>query len=1152
MKKDFTHLHLHTQYSLLDGATPIPALIAKAADRGMDAVAITDHGNMFGAKLFYDTAKRKNIKPIIGCEVYVARRGRLEKSDSQKDRGGYHLVLLAKNKTGYNNLVKLVSLGWIEGYYYNPRVDKELLKKYHEGLIASTACLAGEVPRTISNNTLEKAEEVINEYREIFGEDLYLELMDLGIADQVKVNEGLIELSKKTGVKLIATNDVHFLNKEDAKAHDILVCLNTGKDYDDPKRMRYTGNEYMKSSDEMWELFKHVPEALTNTREIADKVEIYDLDRDVLLPAFKLPEGFDNQDDYLRHLTFEGAKERYGELSGEVGERIVGELEIIKNMGFAGYFLIVQDLIDAARDMDVSVGPGRGSAAGSAVAYSIGITDIDPIKYKLLFERFLNPERVTMPDIDIDFDEDGREDVMKWVVGKYGINRVAQIITFGTMAAKMAIRDVARVLQLPLNEADKLAKLIPDGPKVTLEKAYNEVSELKDIRESADEKIVRTLEFAETLEGSVRQSGIHACGVIIGPDDLIEHIPLSVSKDSELMVTQYDGKHIENVGMLKMDFLGLKTLSIIKDAVENIKLSSDIEIDSRNLPLEDPKTFELYQKGETVGTFQFESEGMRMHLKDLKPTNIEDLIAMNALYRPGPMEFIPLFIKRKHGIEKVEYPHPMLEGILKDTYGIMVYQEQIMQTAQIMGGFSLGSADLLRRAMGKKNMDIMEQQKAVFVEGAEKNQVDRKKAEEVFDTMTEFAKYGFNRSHSAAYSVVAFQTAYLKANYPAEYMAAVLSRNLSNIKKITVFMDECKRMGLNVLGPDVNESFKKFTVNKKGDIRFGMAAVKNVGENAVTDIIREREKNGSYTDIYNFVERVNLHSVNKKNIENLAFAGGFDSFKDIQRPQFFRETGKEETFIESLIRYGNKFQSESDTSQQSLFGENVDVAIVKPAMPECPGWSKIEYLKKEKELIGIYISAHPLDNYKLEIKNYCTPLSELYELKKFTGKEVKLAGIVSKVEHRTTKTGNPFGSITIEDFTDSYKFMFFSKDYISFKSYFTEGYSLFIKAKTQERYKNPGELELKVSAIEMLEDVKDKMINSVALKIKINELTENLIGDITTIAEKSKGNTELKFLIYDPASKIWIQMFSRSHRITISDDLIEFLDRNQNIEYKIF
>ena len=883
---EFTHLHVHTQYSILDGAANIDKLIAKAKGSGMKALAITDHGNMFGALKFFIAAKQAGIKPIIGCEAYVARTSRLEHK-TKKDRSGHHLILLAKNKTGYSNLSRLTSLGYLEGFYYKPRIDKEILEKYSEGLICSTACLGGEVPAALMNGNEDAAEEAIGWFKRVFGEDFYLELQDHGRPEQAAVNEAMIRLAEKHRIKLIATNDVHYIEKEDFEAHKILISLNTGKELENEEGLSYTGEEYLKTPEEMAALFGDVPEALENTGEITAKIEDYDIFRSVILPHFPLPEGFDSEDDYLRHLSFAGAEKLYGEITPGIRERLDFELEVIKNMGFPGYFLIVQDFINKAREMGVTVGPGRGSAAGSAVAYCTGITNIDPIRYNLLFERFLNPERVTMPDIDVDFDDEGRDRVLKYVVEKYGENRVAQIITFGTMAARMAIRDVGRVLKLPLPDTDRLAKLVPEKPGISLRKAFRDVNELADIKSNGPELEKKTLIFAETLEGSARHTGTHACGVIIGSDDLINHVPLSTARDSILPVTQYEGKLVESVGMLKMDFLGLKTLSIIRTALENIRKRHDVEIDIDNLPLDDQKTFELYQRGDTVGTFQFESEGMRSYLKELKPTNIEDLIAMNALYRPGPMEFIPTYIARKHGREKTIYPHPLLEEILKPTFGIMVYQEQIMQTARIMGGFTLGKADLLRRAMGKKKKEIMEQQRALFVEGAGKKGIDKKKAGEIFTIMMEFANYGFNRSHSAAYSMIAYQTAYLKAHYPAEYMAAVLTHNLHDIKKITSFTEESKRRGIPVLGPDINESDLNFTVNARSEIRFGLAAVKNVGESAVKNIISEREANGPFRSIFDFAQRVNLRMVNKRSFEALAMSGAFDGFENTHRAQYF-------------------------------------------------------------------------------------------------------------------------------------------------------------------------------------------------------------------------------------------------------------------------
>ncbi len=1148
---DFVHLHLHTQYSILDGATRIPDLVAKAKELNMPALAITDHGNMYGVKKFYDETKANGLKPIIGCEVYVAPNSRFDKSDKE-DRNRFHLILLAKNKAGYHNLVKLVSLAFIEGFYYKPRVDWELIEKYNDGLIACSSCLGGELPKAALISGEEQAEEVLLKYKSVFGQDYYVELQNHGYDEQKTVNEILIRLAKKHEVKLIATNDVHYLNQEDALAQDVLLCLSTGKDFSDTSRMKFTGQEYFKTAEEMHLLFPDNPEAISNTLEIVSKIEDYELNREVLLPAFHVPEPFQNQDEYLRHLSFEGAKRRYDELTEQITERLNFELKVVSDMGFAGYFLIVQDFIAAARKMGVSVGPGRGSAAGSAIAYCVGITDIDPIKYKLLFERFLNPERISMPDVDIDFDEDGRDEVMKWVVEKYGKDRVAQIITFGTMAAKSAIRDVGRVLELPLDEVNKIAKMVPEGPKVTLKSAYADVKELKNAKKEGPDKVVKTLTMAETLEGSVRHTGVHACGVIIGPEDLIEHIPLSTSKETDLFLTQYDGKHIEKVGMLKMDFLGLKTLSIIKEAIDNVRLSRGISVDIDAISYEDPKTFQLYQKGETIGTFQFESPGMRGYLKELKPTSIEDLIAMNALYRPGPMDYIPQFIKRKQGREKVIYPHEWLEEILADTYGIMVYQEQIMQAAQIVGGFSLGSADILRRAMGKKNMAEMEKQKVEFIQGAGEKGVDEVKATEIFGIMQEFAKYGFNRSHSAAYSVVAFQTGYLKANYPAEYMAAVLSRNFSDIKKIKIYMDECKRMGLRVLGPEVNESFLRFTVNKEGNIRFGLAAVKGVGEGAVEEIIRERQENGPFADIYDFMERINLKSVNKKVLESLALSGALDHLSDIARYQYVYEDDKGQSFLEQLVRYGVRMQEEKGGAQQSLFGETGVVTVTQPIAPDCPEWPSLQILNQEKELVGIYISAHPLDDYRLEIEHFCNAnLADLSDLESLKGKELRLAGIVTQAQHLTTKNNKPYGKLEIEDFTDQHNLMFFSRDYMNFRNYMQPGFSIFLSGKVGPRPFNEDELELKVRDIKLLSEIRENMITAIALRVSISDLNEELFTSLEKVLHKNKGNTQVKFLIFDPIDKVYVQMFSRSFRVDLSAELIDFIKSRSEIEFKI-
>src|SRR6056297_139953 len=1053
--KPYTHLHVHTQYSILDGASDVAQLIKKAKNDGMPAVSITDHGNMFGVKHFFNEAKKQAIKPIIGCEIYVADGSRKEKK-GKEDRSGYHLILLEKNLTGYKNLTKLVSLAWIEGFYYTPRIDWEILQKYNEGIIASSACLGGEVPQAIMTKGPEAGEKMALQYKALFGDDFYLELQrhpsgdpkkDKDIyEDQVTVNKALVNIAHKHNIKLIATNDVHFINAEDAEAHDRLICLNTGKDLDDPSRMSYTRQEYFKTQEEMNQLFGDIPEALENTNEIVAKIEDFDLDCDPIMPEFKLPEGFDNEDEYLRHITYEGAKERYEEITDEIHERIDFELSVIQNMGFPGYFLIVQDFLNAAREMDVSVGPGRGSAAGSVVAYCNRITDIDPIKYNLLFERFLNPDRISMPDIDIDFDEDGREKVLDWVVDKYGYNKVAHIITFGTMAAKMAIRDVARVEKLPLTDADRLAKLVPERPGTTLKKAFEEVPELKNAQKSDNKLIAKTLKFAKTLEGSVRHSGLHACGIIIGRNDLVEHIPVCTSKDSKLLVTQFDGNHVESVGMLKMDFLGLKTLSIIKDAVENVKESHNIDIDISSIPLDDETTLELYSRGETTALFQFESPGMKKHLKALKPNRFDDLIAMNALYRPGPMDYIPSFIARKHGKEPINYDLPEMEEFLRDTYGITVYQEQVMLLSQKLAGFSKGQADSLRKAMGKKKKDLMEQLKEKFTAGCKQNGFDIKIVNKIWNDWESFAQYAFNKSHSTCYAYVSYQTAYLKAHHPGEYMAAVLSRNFTDIKKITIFMDECRRMGIRVLGPDVNESKLKFNVNDEGNIRFGLSAIKGVGESAAEKIITERENRGHYRDIYDFIERVDLHSVNKKSIESLAMAGAFDNLGNINRSQYFAENGKEITFIETLVRYGSKYQNDKNTQQQSLFGDSSAVEISKPQIPEASEWDKLVKLNKEKDLVGIYISAHPLDDFKIEMEHFVrTELKDLNsDFNSFKNKELIVGGIVTSVKHAVSKNNKHYGRFTLQDYTDSYEFFLFGKDYQEFRKFLYQDYALLV------------------------------------------------------------------------------------------------------------
>jgi DNA polymerase-3 subunit alpha len=1145
---EFTHLHVHTQFSILDGAAKIKTLVKHAKDIGMDSLAITDHGNMYGVLHFVKAAKEANIKPIIGCETYVASGSRFDKNNR-----GFHLILLAKNLVGYHNLSILSTLGFKEGYYYNARIDKELLRKYHEGLIASSACLGGEIPKAIMQHGMQKAEEVLQEYLDIFGDDFYLELMRHGIAEQETVNKALLELAAKYNVKVIATNDVHFVKADNYEAHQILICLNTDTKLDEVDGLAYTGNEYLKSASDMTELFKDIPEAILNTREIVNKIEEYSLEHPILLPTFPLPDGFTDENEYLRHLTYKGAKTRYPDLTDDITDRLDFELSVIRKMGFPGYFLVVQDFINAARQMGVTVGPGRGSAAGSAVAFCTGITNIDPIKYKLLFERFLNPERVSMPDIDVDFDDEGRERVLNYVIEKYGEDHVAQIVTFGTMAAKSAIRDVARVLKLPLPEADKLAKLVPEKAGTSLEDAFKEVPELQEARTKGHELVRKTLTFAEILEGSSRHTGTHACGVIIGPDDLKKHIPLAIQKDSKLMVTQYDGKLVESVGMLKMDFLGLKTLTIIREALSNVKKKNGQNINIDDIPLDDMPTYELYQKGETIGTFQFESEGMRQYLRELKPTTLEDLFAMNALYRPGPMQYIPLYINRKHGREPVEYPHEMLQEILESTQGIMVYQEQIMQAAQIMGGFTLGRADILRRAMGKKNKEEMEKQKADFIEGALLKGVTKVNATEVFETMEKFADYGFNRSHSAAYSVVAYQTGYLKANYPAEYMAAVLTHNLGEIKKLTFFIDECQRLGIAVLGPDINESDLNFFVNKKGEIRFGMAAIKGVGENAVKHIIEEREANGPYASLMDFLTRVNLRTVNRKCLEALACAGALDCFENTHRAQYFyQERPEDSTFLERIIKHANIFQDKKNNSQVSLFGDVEEYRLPDIEMPACPIWSNIERLRREKEVTGFYISGHPLNEYKTEIDNFVTiAIGEFKDdLKPFKDKEFYFAGMISNAKHKTTANNKPFGSFTIEDLNDSTNLAVFSEDYLKNKHLMVDERSLLIKARVSPRYNSADTLELKITGMWLLSEVLEKFTNEIFLMVILTEVNENLIGKLEALINAHPGPCRVKFQIFDIADKLSINLNPKKTSVN-APEFLRAVRKFENVKFKI-
>ncbi|MEN8248704.1 MAG: DNA polymerase III subunit alpha [Bacteroidota bacterium] len=1161
---DFIHLHNHTQFSLLDGASSITGLMKKAQEDGMKAVALTDHGNMFGAFKFVAEASKFNIKPIVGCEFYmVDDRHKKQFSKEDKDKR-YHQLLLAKNETGYKNLSKLTSLGYIEGMYSKwPRIDKELVEKYHEGLIATSCCLAAEIPRAIIKKGEEEAEELLKWWIDLFGDDFYIELQRHNLPEQEIVNKVLLKFAKKHNLKVIATNDSHYVDQEDSMAHDILLCVNTGELQSKPiaKGEGFGGKEfrfgfpndefYFKTQDEMNKLFHDVPEALDFTNEIADKVEHLDLKRDILLPNFPLPEGFSNADEYLKHITYEGARSerRYGEITSEIEERINHELYIIKTMGFAGYFLITADMINAGRDLGVMIGPGRGSAAGSVVAYAVGITNIDPIKYGLLFERFLNPERISMPDIDTDFDDEGRQKVIDYVVDKYGHNQVAQIITYGTMAAKMSIKDVARVRDLPLSESNNLAKMVPEQPGISLDKAFHDVKELGDISKQDNEQ-GKILQLAHKLEGSVRNTGIHAAGVIIAPDDLTEYIPVSTSKDSKLLVTQFDGKVIEDAGMLKMDFLGLKTLTIIKNAISLIKKNKGVEIDIDQIDMEDQKTFELYQRADTIGTFQFESRGMRKYLQVLKPSTLEDLIAMNALYRPGPMDFIPNFIDRKHGKEEVKYPHPLLKDLLKNTYGIMVYQEQIMQTAQIMAGYSLGQADLLRRAMGKKKKEEMAKQKEIFVAGAKEiHNIEKKKAEEVFGVMEKFAEYGFNRSHSAAYSVVAYQTAYLKANYPEEFMASVLTNNQNNIDKITFFIDECKHLGIEVLGPDINESSMDFDVNKKGQVRFGLGAIKGSGEAAVESIVSERDEDGIYTDIFNFAERVNLRTVNKKTFESLAMAGAFDSFSDTHRNQFLFDEDGVPNLIEMAIRYGNNFQDEKNASQQSLFGGEGGMEIPKPKLPSVEPFTEIEKLKIEKDVVGFYISGHPLDQYQVEFDNFCTcPVDEIENHK---NKVIHLAGIVVKTSERLTKRGQPFGLFSIEDFNGTLDMALFGEDYLKNKHFLAMGNFIYLTGRVEERYNQKGLWEFRPKVFHLLSEIRKDLSKEVELQIDLNELNGIMADDLERIAKTYHGKCRLKLVVYDAEESIKIDLLAKKYLVDPVNELFNEIKELEGIDHRI-
>jgi DNA polymerase-3 subunit alpha len=1192
----FSHLHVHTQFSLLDGAADIKNLYKKAVNDNMPALAITDHGNMFGAFEFVaeaykhkegDGSKNLKVKPIVGCEFYlVENRFKRQFTRDEKDIR-YHQILLAKNETGYRNLIKLCSLGYIEGLYGKyPRIDKELISKYHQGLIATTCCLGASVPKAIMKKGEEAGEEEFKWWLDLFGENYFIELQRHGITEQDKVNELLMKWSEKYNVPAIATNDSHYVDIKDYNAHDILLCINTGEKITTPKVTEYADDEdsagknkrfafyndqfYFKTTAEMSQLFSDIPQVIDNTNLIVDKVDVLDLKRDILLPNFPIPQEFLTQDQYLRHLTYEGARKKYGEITKDVEDRINFELQTIETMGFAGYFLIVMDFIKAGRELGVFIGPGRGSAAGSAVAYCIGITNIDPIKYNLLFERFLNPDRKSMPDIDTDFDDEGRQKVIDYVVQKYGKSQVAQIITYGTMAAKMSIKDVARVLDLPLNESNELAKLVPERPGIELGRVFSapidgdgslrdkeglntdEINNIKRLREiiNGNDIQAQVLKEACKLEGSVRNTGVHAAGIIIAPKDLSELIPVSTAKDSDLLVTQFEGKVIEDAGVIKMDFLGLKTLTIIKGALEMIKQNHGVEINIDEIPLDDKKTFELYQQGETNATFQFESPGMQKYLRELKPDKFDDLIAMNALYRPGPMEYIPNFIARKHGKEKVTYDLPAMEEFLSDTYGITVYQEQVMLLSQKLAGFTKGDADTLRKAMGKKQKAVLDKMKSKFMDGCQKNGFDLKICEKIWTDWEAFASYAFNKSHSTCYAFVAFQTGYLKAHYPAEYMASVLN-NASSIEKVTFFMDECKRMGIQVLGPDVNESKLTFTVNKQGNIRFGLGAIKGVGEGAVNSIVEERTKNGAFKDIFDFVQRVNLSAVNKKNLEGLAVSGALDGF-NFYRSQYFANDAKEVSFIENLLRYGNKFQADKATVQNSLFGGGNMVSITRPEIPKVEEWSSLEKLNREKELVGIYLSAHPLDQYRLEIDHFCsTKLGDMANLSNLNGKDISFVGLVTESRNGQTKNGKPYGSATIEDYTGAYKLVLFGNDWLKFSNFFANGYALYFRGKVQPRPFGNNELEVSIKSVCMLADVREQMVRSISIVVPIQLITEDLILVLKEHTENTKGKVELKFKVVDRDENMVVDLYSRTQRIDLTNELIHCLNSYEEIDFRL-
>lgn len=1143
--KPFIHLHAHSQFSVLQATPEIKAMVSKAKALGMPAVALTDLGNMYGAFKFVREALNHEIKPVVGCEFFIAEERKKLKFTKDNPDKRFTQVLLAKNKNGYHNLAKLSSCGFTEGLYgIYPRIDKALVEQYKQDLIATTGSLSSEICHLILSVGEKQAEEAFKWWHNLFGEDFYVELNRHGIREEDHVNETLLRFAKKYGVKYFAANEMFYIDKEEANAHDVLLCIKEGEFKSTPvghgRGTRYglpNTEYYFKSPQEMKAIFKDLPEAIDTVGEIINKIESYTLERSVLLPKFDIPTEFNTEDEYLRFLTYQGAKKKYGNISPALRERLDFELDTIQKTGYPGYFLIVQDFTSKAREIGVSVGPGRGSAAGSAVAYSIGITNVDPIKYDLLFERFLNPDRVSLPDIDIDFDDEGRDSVLKYVIDKYGKNQVAQIITYGTMAAKSSIRDCARVMELPLSEATLLAKMVPEKPGTSLDLAFSEVKELAEIKKGTDLK-AQVLQQAVILEGSVRNTGTHACGVIITPDDLTNFVPVSTAKDSDMLVTQFDNSVVESAGMLKMDFLGLTTLSIINTALKNIKKSKGMLIDIDAIPLDDVKTYQLFQRGETTGTFQFESVGMQKYLRQLKPDKFEDLIAMNALYRPGPMEYIPTFINRKHGREPIKYDLPAMEEFLAETYGITVYQEQVMLLSQKLAGFSKGDADVLRKAMGKKQKAVLDKMKDKFIEGCKKNGHAPDICEKIWTDWEAFAQYAFNKSHSTCYSLVAYQTAYLKANYPAEYMAAVLTHSQSNLENVTFFIEECRSLGIKVLGPHVNESGIFFAVNKDGEIRFGLGAIKGAGDAAVEAIIQERDSKGAFTDIFDFAKRLNQRSVNKKTFECLALSGAFDCFTGIHRRQYVFAKDGEVNLLEKAMKYAAKTQQDELSAQVSLFGGSSGVVMPKPKIDYVEPFTEIEKLNLEKEVVGIYISGHPLDNFRFEMNAFCkTTCSELVDLEQMIGREIKLGGIVSGVEHRTTKTGKPFGKFTLEDYTSNYTFTLFGEDYLKFKNFMNIGWFLFVEGAVIKNTWGQQNVEVKIRNIDLLNELGVKRSKGVQLRINSSDITEEMIGVIEDVCNTYTGSTPLFLKILDEKENINLELLSRKFRVNPINDM---------------